>query len=636
MDYFVKRTEKYSVEPEEILLDPSSADELNDSKFELPIEGKNFIILFVFIIFILMVFGVRAGWMQIVNTQKYSAIAKKNMTRNYPILAPRGIIYDRSGVSLVENIPSFEVVAIPADLPRNKNDRDAMIMRLADALGVSESLLAEEFANINLAQIDPLFIQENVPRSIALFLETKLDSFPGIEIKKAAVRHYIDGKYFSHILGYTGKVSVDDLRNIPNLSSIDYVGKAGVEASYDAYIRGVNGNIEREVDAISHLRKEKKMSDETSGANITLSIDGQLQKKLTDVLGEKLQNTPTALGATAVAMNPKTGEVLAMVSLPSYDSNMFSVDSSNGTYQNIKDSPHLPFFNRALSGQYPPGSSIKPFIASASLEEGLITKKTSVLSTGAISIQNQYDPNIVYTYRDWQAGGHGVTNVIKAIADSVNTFFYAIGGGYGDIKGLGIDRIKSYLELYGFGKETGIDIAGENTGLVPNASWKKETLYEQWSLGDTYNTSIGQGNLLVTPIQLAQGYVALANGGTLLQPYVVQKISDINQNIILENKPHVIRENFIDKKNLDIVREGMRATVLEGTAKSLRDLPVAVAAKTGTAQIGQGRTHAWFSSFAPYDNPSIAMVILVESGGEGSVVALPVAKEVYQWYFTRK
>lgn len=636
MDYFVKRAEKYSVEPEEILLDPASADKLDDSKFELPIEGKNFLVLLAIILFTLAVFGARAGWMQIANAQKYAALAKKNMTRDYPILAPRGIVYDRTGTPLVENVPSFDVVAIPADLPRNKGEREAMVMRLAEALGVPETLLAEEFANINLAQIDPLFIQGNISRNTALFLETKLDSFPGIEIKKVASRRYVDGKYFSHVLGYTGRVGPDDLKNNPHLSSIDYVGKAGVEASYDAYIRGANGNIEREVDAVSRLKKEKKMSDDAPGANVTLTIDGQLQKKLTDALTSQLAGTPGALGASAVALNPKTGEVLALVSLPSYDSNMFSVGSVNGTYQDTKDNPRMPFFNRATSGQYPPGSSIKPFVAAAALQEGTITKNTTIVSTGAISIQNQYDPSITYTYRDWKAGGHGVTNVIKAIAESVNTFFYTIGGGHGDIQGLGINRIKKYLGLFGFGKDTGVDIAGENAGLVPDAAWKKETLQEQWSLGDTYNTSIGQGNLLVTPLQLAQGYAALANGGTLLRPYMVQQVTDANKQVIAQNKPQVVRADFIDKKNMDIVRQGMRATVLEGTAHSLRDLPVTVAAKTGTAQIGQGRTHAWFSSFAPYDNPSIAMVILVESGGEGSLVALPVAKEVYQWYFTRK
>lgn len=636
MDYFVKRAEKYSVEPEEILLDPASADKLDDSKFELPIEGKNFLVLLAIILFTLAVFGVRAGWMQIVNTQKYAALAKKNMTRNYPILAPRGIVYDRSGVPLVENVPSFEIVAIPADLPRNREERDDLIVHLAKTLGVPETLLAEEFANINLAQIDPVFIQENVSRDVALLLETKIDSFPGIEIKKAAVRHYVDGKYFSHILGYTGRVSSGDLKSNPSLSSIDYVGKAGVEASYDAHIRGVNGNIEREVDAVSHLKKEKKISDDAPGANVTLTIDGQLQKKLTDALEAQLAGTPGALGASAVALNPKTGEVLALVSLPSYDSNMFSVGSANSTYQDVKDSPRVPFFNRATSGQYPPGSSIKPFIASAALEEGIITKKTTIISTGAVSIQNQYDPNIIYTYRDWKAGGHGVTNVIKAIAESVNTFFYAVGGSHGNIQGLGINRIKKYLELFGFGEDTGVDIAGENTGLVPYAAWKKETLGEEWSLGDTYNTSIGQGNLLVTPLQLAQGYATLANGGTAMRPYIVEQVVDINKQVIAQNKPQVVRADFIDKKNIDIVREGMRATVLEGTAQSLRNLPVAVAGKTGTAQIGQGKTHAWFSSFAPYNNPSIAMVILVEAGGEGSVVALPVAKEVYEWYFTRK
>ena len=636
MDYFVKKSEKWSVEPEEILLDPQSAEKLDDSKFELPIEAKNFLILFWCVALALGLFAVRAGWMQVAGAQKYEAAAASNKTRNYPILARRGIVYDRDLRPLVENVPSFDLVTIPADLPRNKEERRELIARLAPIIDVPEALLAEQFARVKLAQINPALIMENVARDTALFLETKLDLFPGIEIKKNSYRLYADGAYFSHVMGYVGRVSENDLERDPGFSSIDYVGKSGVELSYDRSLRGSNGIIEREVDAISDVRKEKQVAKDAAGETVVLTIDGPLQKKLTDALARQLAATEGADGASAVALDPQTGEILALVSLPSYDNNIFGGLASRESYRDVRDDPKTPLFDRAVFGQYPPGSSIKPFIAAMALQEGVITSATTVVSTGSISVPNQYNPDIVYTFHDWKTGGHGLVNVIKALSESVNTFFYTVGGGHGDIAGLGISRIKEYLGLFGFGGATGVDLAGENNGTVPDPAWKKEVLREGWSLGDTYNTSIGQGNLLVTPLQLAQGYAALANGGTLFRPFVVKSVLDKDKRFIMENKSQAVRASFIDAKNLDTVRKGMRETVLSGTARPLSSLPVAVAGKTGTAQAGQNKTHAWFSSFAPYNDPSIVLVVLVENGGEGSVVSVPVAHEVLQWYFTRK
>ncbi len=459
------------MEPEEILLDPQSAEKLNDSKLELPIAPKNFLVLFWCVALVLALFAVRAGWMQLASAQKYDVLAKSNKTRDYPILAHRGIIYDRGMYPLVENVPSFDLVTIPADLPRNKEEREALVARLAPIISIPEALLAEQFSRIKLAQINPVLIVENVARDTALFLETKLDLFPGIEIKKNAYRLYDDGAYFSHIMGYVGRVSENDLEANPGFSSIDYVGKSGVELSYDRAVRGVNGVIEREVNAVSRVQKEKQVAKDVVGDTIVLTIDRELQKKLTDALVRQLALTPEARGASAVALDPQTGEILALVSLPSYDNNIFGGFASRESYKDTQDDPKTPLFNRAVLGQYPPGSSIKPFIAAAALQEGIITERTTVLSTGSISIQNQYNPEIVYKFRDWKAGGHGIVNVIAALKESVNTFFYAIGGGYGDINGLGVNRIKKYLELFGFGVETNIDLMGENTGTVPDAAW---------------------------------------------------------------------------------------------------------------------------------------------------------------------
>ena len=636
MDYFVKKSEKWSIEPEEILLDKHSAEKLDNSKFEMPIPDKNFLVLFAIIAVVFLIFIGKAGYMQIAQNKKYAKMAGNNKTRNYPVFAQRGIFYDRNMAPLVENIPGFDLVVIPADLPKNKNDRAMLAVNLAKFVGIQELALEERFAKLSLADINPAIIKENIERETALSLETRLSDFPGVELKKRSVRHYPDSNYFAHTLGYTDRVSESDLKSRPELSSLDLIGKLGLEFYYDSYIRGNNGIIEREVDAVSSLKKERQVKDASPGLDLVLTVDKGLQQKVVDVLEEELKRNDTATGASAVAINPKTGEILALASLPTYDSNIFSTVSSREAYQGLIQDPHRPFFNRVISGQYSPGSSIKPFFAVAALEEKLISERTSVLSTGAITIANQYDLSIVYTFRDWKAGGHGDVNVVRAIADSVNTFFYTIGGGYGDLKGLGTAKMKSYLEKFGFGAPSGIDLPQEGKGIIPDPQWKEKTWNEKWYLGDTYNISIGQGSLLVTPLQVAVGYSALANGGKLIKPILVKKAVGSDKAALFENPPKVIRDNFISEKNLEIIKKGLRETVLSGTAQRLQTLPVAVAGKTGTTQTGGEETHAWFSSFAPYEDPSIVLIILVEKGGQGSQSAVAAAEEIYKWYFGEK
>lgn len=633
MEYFVKRSEKWQIEPEETLLDRRSAEKLDYAQFETPIAARNFAVLFAFIMLVFFGFTARAAYLSIWDGATYKTMAQKNKTRSYPILAKRGIIYDRNLTPLVENVPSFDVVAVPADLPRVKEDREQLADALADALGAPREDMRAQFARINLARVDPALISDNISREHALFLETNMHQFPGIEVKKNAIRLYPEKEYFAQVVGYGGRVSETDMKNNPHLFTIDSIGKEGAELAYDDYLRGENGITEREIDAVSRVMKEKRAQGDVIGMNVVLTIDAELQRKISDVLANQIAITPEAKGAAAVALDPQTGEVLALVSLPSYDNNMFSTLSARKMYQQAINDPAKPFFNRAIAGMYPPGSVIKPFVAYAALEEKVVTPRTQVMSTGSIVVPNPYNPEAPAVFRDWKAGGHGIVDIYKAIAESVNTYFYSIGGGYGDIEGLGIARIKKYLDTFGFGTRTHIDIAGEGAGTVPDKTWKEETLKEQWTLGDTYNISIGQGNLLITPLQLARAYAALANGGKLMQPLLVKEVIDNNKNVIFESRPLVVSTAADGEKNLSVVRAGMRQTVTDGSARRLADLPVAVAGKTGTAQASRGTTHAWFASFAPFDDPQIALVILFEEGGEGSSVAVPAAHEIYQWYF---
>lgn len=633
MKYFIKKSEISLIEPEEILLDKSSAEQLDDSRIEVPIRAKNLKIFFGFIVFIFAVFLARAVDFQIFKHEDYAILAEKNKTRSYPILAKRGVIYDRNSDQLVDNIPSFDLVAIPINLPRNSAELDVEADALAKQLNMDKDEILKKLRKNGLKKSDPILIKENLTREDALFAEAHINEFKGIELQKNATRGYRNGEYFSHILGYVSKVSESDLKENRNLFSIDYIGKSGIESVYDALLRGENGRMIQDVDSTLRITKERKIKNDAGGYNLVLAIDAGLQNKIYDELTNQIKNTPGARGAAAVALNPNTGEVLALVSAPSYDNNIFSASGPKNAYLELLKDPKEPLFNRVISGTYPPGSSIKPFMASAGLEDGAITKNTKINDIGYISIINQFNKDIVYTFKDWKEGGHGIVDVKKALAVSSNVFFYTLGGGHNEIKGLGIRKIKKYLNFFGYGSLTGIDLQGEKEGLIPDPEWKKNEKGEEWYTGDTYNSAIGQGNVSVTPLQLAVATASIANGGKLLKPYILRKVIDKDNNIIYETSPQITREGFMKSENLQTVREGMRMAVTEGSAKRLFDLSVKIAGKTGTAQNSGSNTHAWFTSFAPYEDPEIVLTILVETGGEGSGTAVPVAKEVYKYFF---
>ena len=330
-------------------------------------------------------------------------------------------------------------------------------------------------------------------------------------------------------------------------------------------------------------------------------------------------------------MDPRTGAVLALVSFPSYDDNLFSQGISITDYSKIANDSSQPLFNRAISAQYPTGSTIKPFEASAALQENLISPTKLINDLGYIEIHSKYDPSIVYRFTG--VTPHGLVDMRKALAVSSNIYFYTVGGGYGDQQGLGPTRIKKYLELFGWGNKTGIDLPGEFGGFIPTPDWKQQKKKEAWWDGDTYNLSIGQSDLMVTPLQVASAYCAIANGGTLYKPQIVNKVIDGQ-----EFKPEIIRQSFIDSANLQIIREGMRDAVQKpyGGSAILNDLLVPVASKTGTAETSSaGYFNTWTSAFAPYDNPEIVLTVTIEEVQGLRSATLPVAHDILQWYFTK-
>ena len=492
-------------------------------------------------------------------------------------------------------------------------------------------------------EVSQLVLIRGVDRPTALILESLAVDWPAWRIEKNVQRQYLNGSYFSHILGYTGQVSRQDLEEHPEYLLNDQIGKAGLECQYDDLLRGKPGQEQIEVDSFGKTQKILAAKPAQPGQSLVLFTDQGLQEKLYQSLESMIKqlsfsSQPTKRAA-AVAIDPKNGGILALVSLPSFDNNLFAQGISQNQLTALENDPDQPFINRAVAGQYPSGSVIKPLIAAAALEEKIISPYQQINCQGGISVPNKYNPQIVYYFPDWKS--HGQTNIIEAIAESCNVFFYAIGGGFDRQEGLGIDRIKEYLQYFGLGQSTHLDLPQESIGLIPDQEWKeKNKPGEKWGLGDTYHVAIGQGDILVTPIQMAAAISSIANGGTLWRPRLVDKIIDSEEPLEAaqaeEISAEIIKKGFIEADNLQVVQKGMRQAVLTGSAQALADLPVKAAGKTGTAQFGsKDQTHAWFVGYAPYQNPEIVLAVLIEGGGEGHQSAVPVAKEVFKWYFSQ-
>lgn len=628
---------------------------MSDSK-ERETIGKSFdfaklpLIGFALSIFLVVLLS-RTAWLQVAKGDYYSGMAEGNRVRVKRVEAKRGIIYDRNKNALVQNKANFVLYVVPIDLP----DKDE---GLADIITEISSLLTDMSGEEIMAKINsvekysltgyrPLFIADNIDYDTAMKLYIKSATWPGVMLSSKTGRDYITvGKNFnienngvdqkesflsmSHILGYTGKISQKELDDSGDeYLAIDYIGKTGVEKFWENELKGSGGQRRIEVDALGKEKKMLSKTDAIDGNNLVLSIDIKQQNKLEEILKKHLAKLGLTK-ASAIVMDPNNGEILAMVSIPSYNNNLFAGGISQADYSKLRDRPDNPLFNRAISGEFPSGSTFKPIMLAAALEEKVVSENTSFLSTGGLRIGQWFFP-------DWRAGGHGRTSARKAIADSVNTYFYMIGGGYKDFVGLGVDRIVRYGKMFGLSAQTGIDLPGEATGFLPSREWKKSVKGEKWYIGDTYHLSIGQGYLLVTPLQVALFTSVFANGGTLYRPHLVTEILSSDDSVIRKIETAPVRDNFIDKYNMMVVRQAMRQTITKGSGRRLNTLPVESAGKTGTAQwSSKYKNHAWFTSFAPFDKPEIVVTVLIEEGDEGSATAVPVVYDYLKWYFGEK
>jgi len=595
---------------------------------------------FIFIIFIVFTFIIIIGrllYLQVIQGEIYFQIAENNREKKIPIVAERGQIFDRFDVQLTQNIPNFSLAIIPNKLPKEGEELDYVVSHLAKITNKEEANIREILDDFSSYRYESIVISENLDYETALSIQIEASDLPGIHIQRGSKRlygpaDYEDGlKSLSHILGYQGKLSKDDLDKLYDKGYIpsDYIGKTGLEKQYEKELRGTYGVTRVEVNAFGKEQSILSEAPPVPGEHLRLSIDIDIQKKLEELLQKGLKANKKTRGV-AIAMDPNNGEILAMVNLPTFDSNDFSGGINFEKYQSYIDNTDNPLFNRAVSGSYASGSTVKPVIAAGALQEGIITPNTSVLSTGGISVDPWFFP-------DWLSGGHGNTDVRESLAWSVNTFYYYIGGGYKNFTGLGVEKITDYLRLFGLGSKTGVDLPAENDGFLPSREWKETVKGERWYIGDTYNISIGQGDILVTPLQIAGMTSAVANGGTLYKPHFLINTIDPLSKREEKMDVEIIRENVVDSENIETVRLGMRDCVVYGSCRRLASAPVQVAGKTGTAQWSNTKDpHAWFTSFAPFKNPQIVVTILVEEGDSGSSAAIPIADEFYRWWWLNK
>lgn len=565
---------------------------------------------------VLLLLASRSFYLQVVQGSAFRARAEGNRVAQLPLPAPRGLMYDRHHIQLTENISNTDLVFDPILLPAESNES-----YLIDALpALVPNLTAAHVKEIldrtrKTQRVTPL--AKSIDHDTVLRLEESQDNIRGTRLASTLVRRYPFGEVLAHLVGYTGPVTAEEVSKDQTLLPTDSTGKSGLEKMYEKDLRGQHGVTSTEVDAGGRAQTDLGKVDPVSGQDLTLTLDVELQKFVYSLFSDKNEqarkdNQENVSGA-AIVLDANTGGVLAAVSYPSYDPNAFSQPGLRRQTEHIFTDPGNPLFNRPIDGTYPSGSIIKPFLAAGALEEGIITEQTTVFSTGGIDVGPWH-------FADWKAGGHGITDVKKALAESVNTFFYEITGGYQGQAGLGVEKADHYLASFGWGQATGIDLPSEAKGFLPTPAWKAKTKGEQWYIGDTYHLGIGQGDVLVTPLQIGAATAALANEHYIPTPHLVDKSSNR-------------RSLSISAHNLDIVRAGMRQAVESGSARSLNTLPIALAGKTGTAQIGgTDKTHAWFTSFGPYEKPEITVTVLLEKGGAGDGAAVPLAREIWKWW----
>ena len=598
---------------------------------------------------IILLFGIlsiQLVRMQILQHDEYEVRAESNRLRTVPEIPARGLIYDRYGEQLVENLPIFSAAVIPADVPEDQFL--TVVAGLADITNVPPEEIALSIleAQDSADPFTPVVIKPDLDEETAFLLRERVPELPGVQVLVESIRSYPYESLISHLLGFVGRIDEGeyaDLRGDGYLIN-DRLGKAGVEYVYEAMLRGSPGYRQVEIDAAGQEIKQIGRNDPRPAGNLVLTLDLDLQRQVERYLLEAKGNS---LNAVAVVMDVNTGGILSMVSLPSYDNNLLTDPVDQSALPALYENLAKPMVNHAISEVYPPGSTFKQITGTAALQEGVASPDTTITSRGLITVEDEYNPNRTWVMRDWAV--LGTMDFYRGLAMSSDVYFYYLSGGYfqgGEelFEGLGVERLSAYAREYGLGSLTGIDLPGEAAGLVPDPAWKEATFGESavWTLGDTYNFGIGQGFLTVTPMQLLVAVAAIANGGDVLVPRTLERVVDEQGNVLQQTSREVSHTLNISQRNLGIMQEALRQAADYGPARTGASRFVTIAGKTGTAEFGQPladgtypNSHAWYTAYAPFDDPEIAVVVFLEQG-VGSTNAGPVAKQIFDYYFDRQ
>ena len=594
------------------------------------LEGRQFssraLTAFLIILAAIFLLSLRYAYLQLINYEEFTARSINNQVRIVPVAPNRGLIYDRRGRAIAENRPAYRLELVPEKV----DDLEQTVETLGRIVDLPDDAF-EKFQDSRKRHrnFDSVPLKFNLTEEEAARFAVNRHQFTGVEIVPYLARNYPYGELMTHVLGYVGRLDVDDLNRVDegNYRGTTHIGKAGIERYYEDMLHGYSGVEKIETNVQGRILKVLERENPVHGDDLILALDVQVQQAAWDALGDR----PGAV----VAIDPTDGAVLAMVSKPAFDPNLFVHGISSQDYSAILASPGRPLFNRTLLGGYEPGSTLKPFLALAGLELGVVSAQDRVFSSGAY-----YLPGVSRPFRDWKKGGHGWVNMLEALEQSVNTYFYQLA------YKLGIDRMHDYLDQFGFGTQTGLDLLGENSGVLPSRAWKRGQFAEPWYPGETIIAGIGQGFNVVTPVQLANAVATLSNGGTRYMPrllYATKHAGDKQADKI--RAPVVFQVPVSDQANWDLVHAGMRLVVHgnRGTARAIRpESGFEIAGKSGTAQVAAQasdedmdestathlRHHALFIAYAPYDQPSIVVAVVVEHGGGGSRHAAPVARAV--------
>jgi len=578
--------------------------------------------------------SVKLAQLQVTEGASLAALARANSVHRVVIEADRGIIYDRHGVPLVQNSPAWNLEVVPEAMPLTAAARSAEIAEVSSLSGVPAGELAAAIANAD--PYGSLRIGHSLTEDQELSISERIPALPGMSIARHAVRTYLYPTILSHVLGYVGPIDQGELKGLERrgYQPDELVGKVGVEAGLEARLRGTNGWADIVVDARGQVVRTLTTRAPVPGDSVYLSIDLKLELATATALTAGLQRDHKKAGASVV-VDPRSGEVLAMVSLPGYDTNLFTHGISQADYERLTTDPNLPLLNRAIAGQYAPGSTFKMVTATAGLQEGKITPQTMLSCPSYLSYGG-------WVYHNWANYNLGNMNVARALAISCDTFFYQVAAAVGDV------TLARYARAFGFGQAEGIEMPGVQPGLVPDRIWKELTCGVpdlnsdacRWTLGDTVTFGIGQSALLTTPLNQAVYVAAVANGGTVLQPTLVHEIRDWSGRLVLVHKTVVVDHVPVSPSNLAAVREGMREEINRPYNLNYwfraAGVPADGGGKTGTAQWGGSGldlpTHAWFVFFAPFAAPDVAMSIFVERGELSEVEAAPIAVEIMRYF----